>query len=147
MTFRKSQFRGRRTTSSSDAGLAPWFRGEDNVSPPWAALVSGCEEDLRREWDAVRDEILRDWITAHPGTRPRGWWLFDAPEPLRRRLGGIGSPEREEYAAGDIVGLGGTRAGVPLYWLDERRVESWGRGEAVDPQFPPIFESEATYLK
>ena len=29
--------------------------------------------------DALRGELLPSWIQSRPGTRPRGWWLFDAP--------------------------------------------------------------------
>ena len=42
---------------------------------------------MRTAWQALRDELLADWIAEHPGTRPAAWWLFDSPEP-RRRLNG-----------------------------------------------------------
>jgi hypothetical protein len=46
-------------------------------------------------WRQFREDILEDWIPEHPGTRPRCWWVFDAPrlsgnnalpEPRRRRI-------------------------------------------------------------
>src|SRR5262245_14339766 len=44
------------------------------------SLMRGNRRDL---WDENKEEILEDWIAAHPGTRPWGWWRFDAPEPRR----------------------------------------------------------------
>jgi hypothetical protein len=32
-------------------------------------------------WRAVGEGIVQDWIKDAPGTRPRCWWKFDAPEP------------------------------------------------------------------
>ena len=34
-------------------------------------------------WKEYGDEILRWWIKHQPGTRPRCWWRFSAPEPRR----------------------------------------------------------------
>lgn len=68
--------------------------------------------DLGKDWRDLRDELLAEWTVAHPGTRPFGWWRYDAPEPLgedeseaeyltrhsllgadeRRRLGAQASP-------------------------------------------------------
>lgn len=39
---------------------------------------------MSQAWEALRDAILPEWIRQHPGTRPRGWWLFDMPEGFRR---------------------------------------------------------------
>ena len=32
------------------------------------------EAERKRDWRAMRDELLADWIKAHPGTRPFAWW-------------------------------------------------------------------------
>jgi hypothetical protein len=43
-------------------------------------------------WKTARTTTVRDWIREHPGTRPRCWWAFDAPEPLRAVVAGTGAP-------------------------------------------------------
>src|SRR3972149_4365387 len=45
--------------------------------------------DRERDWEAIREEILADWIQERPGTRPHMWWAVDAPAP-RLRVGGVG---------------------------------------------------------
>src|SRR3954453_15475995 len=136
MTDRKSTYRPRRKGAAEmDPKTVAWFRGDDNARPPWSALLWGEEETHRREWAACRDEIMSDWSREHPGSRPRGWWRCEAPEP-RRRLGGVGT------AASDNLHLG-----IPEYWMDDDRVLSWVRGVALNPENPPIFESEAAYLE
>lgn len=102
-------------------GLNFWF---------WVYQEGGHEVT----WAQTRDALLVDWIAAHPGSRPWAWWQFDAREP-RRRLGGIG----ETYAEG-------LDHGVPVWWMSP----SLARGTrfvAVDPQNPPQFESQASYLE
>jgi hypothetical protein len=56
----------------------------------WPAEVSyfewfahECNDDETRcHWKANRDPILTNWIKTKPGTRPRCWWRFEAPERL-----------------------------------------------------------------
>lgn len=53
--------------------------GDDRSKP--------CDRDAMREaWEALRDELLQEWIAEKPGSRPWAWWTFDAPE-RRRRIG------------------------------------------------------------
>lgn len=40
-------------------------------------------EAIKAVWNNLRDVVLAKWIAINPGTRPWGWWRFDAPE--RRR--------------------------------------------------------------
>jgi hypothetical protein len=99
----------------------------------------------RRTWRAWEEEALA-WVAEHrPGTRPEPWWEFSAPkwddpykgeyfhgtrpEP-RKRLGGSGRPDWEVRGTVPRLPLG-----VPLLHLD------------VDPIDPPVYESQATYLK
>jgi hypothetical protein len=117
-------------------------------------------EALRARWQEVRDEVLGDWIGAHPGTRPFVWWRLEASEP-RRRLGGVGTPKHEVLAYYPEL-----RFGIPVSWVDAWEVEYYnGRardihgnrigteyteghftGRPIDPKDPPQYESEATYL-
>lgn len=34
-------------------------------------------EDLANVWDSLGDELLAEWITANPGTRPWAWWVCE----------------------------------------------------------------------
>jgi hypothetical protein len=98
--------------------------------------------ELAETWAAHRDGALADWIAESPGRRPQQWWEFDAPEP-RQRLGGIGTTQRE---AGLAIGLSYS-LGIPRGWISTADVARWGRGVAIDPDDPPTFESEASYLQ
>ena len=82
----------------------------------------GPEAEYRREaWELCREALMTE---ATPGTRPAGWWDYEAPEP-RRRLGGTGTP---------IPGRGLHR-GKPGAYFDDYSNED-----------PPRFESEEAYL-
>ena len=41
---------------------------------------------VREAWQALRDELLPQYIREHPGQRPFAWWAFDAPENGRRKM-------------------------------------------------------------
>src|SRR4030042_2264226 len=73
---------------------------------------TGEKETVRAAWENLRDELLPAWILDHAGSRPWGWWAYDAPrwgrkfgawfdgtlpEP-RKRLGGKGTPAYEALA-------------------------------------------------
>ena len=44
-------------------------------------------DSLAWGWLDLRADIMRRWVADQPGTRPWGWWKFDAPE-LRQRIDG-----------------------------------------------------------
>ena len=72
----------------------------------------------------MRDELLREWIATHPGTRPWGWWKHEAPD-ARRRV---------------------TEGGEPIvFCLSFGLPESvyWPRGKSAEPL---AYESQAAYL-
>lgn len=143
MTDRRSTYRPRRSrVNAIDARTVAWFRGASD-DPPWAALLPAEEDHLRRMWAACRDQVLADWVAQHPGSRPVGWWQCEAPEAMRRRLGGIGTPQFEPIDGSDRFAL---HRGIPRYWMDADRIRIYGRGTAVDPADPPVFESQAVYL-
>ena len=88
-------------------------------------------------WTRYGADVLRWWTQARPGSRPSLWWAHRAPE-LRRRLGGVGEPNSMR----DI------RFGIPTRWTRPIR-GSWK--SETEPTFdianPPLFESEAAYLR
>ena len=44
--------------------------------------------EITDAWEQLGAEIVEEWITTHPFTRPRMWWRIDAPEPGRLTNGG-----------------------------------------------------------
>jgi hypothetical protein len=41
----------------------------------------GVDEAAAREaWSIMRDELMAEWISAKPGTRPWAWWAYEATE-------------------------------------------------------------------
>ena len=83
--------------------------------------------DWHREpllWLDVADEAVEEWTRHYPGTRPRRWWLFSAPE-LRRITGPFTV----------INGAGRCQpTGIPY-------------GSPTDPTRLPKVESEAGFLE
>jgi len=139
-------------------------------------LFFHTDSELRNLWESHKEEFLPLFIAKHPGQRPGTWWLFDAPrwddpykeyyfhgtlpEP-RRHLGGIGTPNYEVLAS-----MPSFNKGIPDSWITKSDVDYYNgrakdihgkritttynegdfKGVAPDPNDPPIFESEATYL-
>jgi hypothetical protein len=119
-------------------------------------------ESLGRLWRLHRAETLPDFIRAQPGRRPAAWWAVEAPEKARRRLGGVGTPAHEVLASEPVFD-----SGIPAYWVTAWQVAYYTgrtrdvhgepigveyrgsrfRGQAIDPQDPPRYESQASYLK
>jgi hypothetical protein len=112
----------------------------------WWEIFAFTGEKETAAWEDLRDELLPAWVEERPGSRPWGWWKHDAPkakapeipawhlsemvEP-RKQLGGTGAPSWEKYPA--ILAY--YTRGIP---------DSW---EGIDPNDPPVVESEAAYLK
>jgi len=124
--------RPRRGRQRRQQQLAPeqiaWLHGEQD-SGAWLYLVG--TEGVRDFWREYADEIVAEHIVEYPGTRPRRWWQFDASRP-RRRVGGTGTPCHECLAYNPRL-----EYGVPADWINQ----------TIDPRDPPLYESEAAYLK
>jgi hypothetical protein len=91
----------------------------------------------RKLWQEHGEAVLAEWIRAHPGERPQAWWRCAAPEP-RLRLGGVGepAPTREMWC------------GIASYWWRLVRGDPRYRRElSFDTADPPLFESQAAYLR
>ncbi len=159
------------------------------IHPDMMALLSDRElnnafkyfvsdDERRAAWNEAREEILAEWITDAPGTRPSHWWRYDAPRlPLgtfpgcrhdgkvpepRRRLGGVGTSQNKVLNHVPTYSFG-----IPTCWVDQWQVDYYnGRakdihgepigteyeeghfaGVAIDPEDPPRYESQATYLR
>jgi hypothetical protein len=57
-------------------------------------------------WKEYGDEVIRWWIKGQPGTRPRCWWRFTAPEPRREVPVGPDAPPTVESEAAYLKRLG-----------------------------------------
>jgi len=103
--------------------------------------------ERKRDWRAVRKDLLTDFAAQHPGRRPFFWWMMDAPEPRRQRVGGKG----DLVPAYDLDT--NLRFGIfrKCSFVDARllaAVAPVGAGLVVyDPADPPRYESQAAYLK
>lgn len=94
----------------------------------WAYLTDGTppeDERQKRDWVALayfgsihvtpqvlirvgslwwenRDRILAEWIRERPGSRPRCWWRFDAPEKLRPKTPPWTTPDEQATLLADL---------------------------------------------
>ena len=150
-----------------------WLNGDDKAS---GFVQYAPEGELAELWAAHSERIVAEHVTIYPGTRPTRWWRYGAPRvPLgtfpgcyydgklpeqRRRLGGIGTPAFEVLAY-----VPAFRYGVPAVWVTPWQVRYYSgtavdihgapiggqlrefRGVAIDPNDPPMFESQPDYLK
>jgi hypothetical protein len=110
---------------------------------------------LARTWADYVASIVAECADEHPGTRPALWWQYDAPEP-RKRLGCVGTPAHEVLANLPHYSLG-----IPTGWVTPFQVAYYGGtardihgrlinprprgtfdGVAIDPDDPPVFDSE-----
>jgi hypothetical protein len=143
-------------------GLYLMPAGEDAEREVFTWKYFTRAEEKVRIFSLVREPILREWIRQRPGTRPQFWWLHDAPEKYRRRLGGVGDPAHEHLAYAESYDKG-----IPSIFVDEWSADYYNgrahdihgnqirtdyregdfRGKAIDPTNPPTFESEAAYLQ
>jgi hypothetical protein len=147
----------------------------DDRPPEGVAAFLVTENEIREAWERHGEFIIAAWARKHPGTRPSYWWEFSSPrQPVgtfpgryydgklpepRRRLGGVGTPKHEALAYVPHYSYG-----IPTSWINRWEVKLYGgrvqgndgkplfkksdfKGVAPDPDDPPVFESEAAYLK
>jgi hypothetical protein len=96
-TNRTRRAQPRRVDETSERTRAHLLEGHDLVilDPDARALD---DDELAEAWGHLRDELMSEHVAAHPGTRPYGWWAFDAPEPRRQLTAGPEPlPERGMY--------------------------------------------------
>ena len=104
-------------------------------------LVCREGQALRKKlWQEHGQAVMRWWARNFPGRRPDSWWEWAAPEP-RRRVGGTGEPVPGETWPHDF------HLGIPSDWHDDPEDCELFGGEPVDETDPPLFESQAAYLK
>jgi hypothetical protein len=131
-----------------------WAVARETVLAEWITARPGTRPSLWWLWDAPPwppDEIPPRWQGAKFSER------LKAP---RERLGGIGTPAHECLNYVPTFDYG-----IPVEWLDQQTVDryngrlgeapsmwtrDWVEGyfpyDALDPDDPPRYESQATYL-
>jgi hypothetical protein len=72
----------------------------------WPSIdPSPTGKTAKQLWAEYGQDIVKWWAGERPGTRPRCWWRYSAPEP-RRRIGGKGMPRREEFGSYQVPEAG-----------------------------------------
>ena len=113
----------------------------------WRLTHPHARAELKKIWDDVSAGILSAWREARPGSRPWGWWQFDAP-----RLKHIPPEHQGTFYVKDMIEhrkiLGGT---FVIAHEGYNYVPSYDHGipYLVDLRSSarPIVESQAAYLK
>ena len=151
-----------------------WLRGDDKAA---GFVKYAPDGELAALWASQSEWIVADHVANYPGTRPTRWYQYSAPRvPLgtypgawfdgklpepRQRLGGIGTPAFEVLAYKPRYSFG-----LPVDWVTPFQVKYYSgtavnirgepigslvptnfKGVAIDANDPPIFESQAAYLK
>lgn len=161
----KRHRRGRHLRFDCHPAVIAYLRDEepDEADTEGRSALAAVEffqepDDLREIWKKIRDEILADWVIEFPGTRPSAWWKWDAPEP-RQRIGGIGTVKSDFLAY-----VATFHCGIPTGWASQALLtKGWPIGnnagqivwaplsgvdaDPFDPNDPPLFEAQATYLQ
>ena len=129
----KRTHRSRHHRAPLDADLLGFLK--DNAQFAYFAT----DREIASGWAQIRDDLIARWAEERPGRRPRAWWRFDAKE-MRQRLGGKGDAILEALPSQEVY-----HVGIPIRWRQPGYVGP--AGTPVDPKDPPIFESEAEYLR
>lgn len=127
----------------------------DPVGDPNPVMTQWRHQQYHRNAEMARPAIakygkaaLADFIAENPGQRPAWWWRYEAPEPMRRRVGGVGTAWHE-CETGKRYANQQDGYGIPLVWVTLENLAWWGTppGPPVDPENPPLYEASAAYLR
>jgi hypothetical protein len=176
-TNQKRKLRRKTTIISLDKTIREFlFTGLEppKNTPAWELYSDDMFDpnNILEAWQEYKKSLLPLWIKKHPCSRPWAWWKYEAPsrdDPIygkltdpRQRIGGIGTPSHEVLCI-----VPHFKKGIPDIWVTEWMVDFYnGRkkdihskpigtnykegdfeGNAIDPNDPPAFESEAVYLE
>jgi hypothetical protein len=111
---------------------------------------SRSQGKLKKYWRQHKVDILPSWRFEHPGSRPWAWWLFDAPEALRHRLGGQGTADHQVFSKAEEIFFG-----VHVSYIQDDDLDAYKSVGEILPPFTqpfdhenaPQWESEASYLQ
>ncbi len=134
-----------RVRSFLQFGFDEWYLDPD-VAPaiPPEAGIPFAMDDLRDAWSAIGRELTAQWVETAPGSRPWGWWAFQARE-RRRCTNGVhpfDNPARQVRVR-EIAARPDTRAS----YSDDLHSLTFGvPAVLLSGDFEATFESEADYL-
>jgi hypothetical protein len=117
-------FRTRHRASVRELGLWDRFQLEHGPLMPRESLAR-----LEELWAIHGPQVTREWAEKRPGTRPWGWWTFEAPEPRQECNS---PPEGSNLEASD------RRRGGEVLIPNPNRAH---------PGLVPWLESELAYLE
>jgi hypothetical protein len=140
-----------------------WLKGDDKLKALWLEHGDDIVAEHVAEFPGTRPR--RWWEYDAPrsarGTYPGCCYDAELPEP-RKRLGGIGTPAYEVLCYKPSF-----QFGLPTSWISESDVDYYSgtmrhvvtghlvnpkppghifKGLAIDPNDPPLYESEARFL-
>jgi hypothetical protein len=129
-----------------------------------AIALAAHYDRLAAVWREVSEALLPEYVDRCPGKRPFAWWCCDSPRAVslpgrakdlgylrgqlpepRQRLGGIGTPAYEVLNIAPSLPFG-----LPSAFITTWQVHYYGGaavGDAIDPNDPPRYESQASYLR
>ena len=129
-----------------------WLFDLPKGKPTLRFFIRSKSKEIEKLWRDNRTDVLSWWVQNKPCTRPTAWWKYDSARQVisdfppdvwnfpavRQRLGGIGTPAYEVLNVVPSFCLG-----LPDNW------DSFGseRVIAIDPDNPPLYESQAAYLQ
>ena len=139
---------------------------DDEVRTAWGKVGERITADWIKRHPGTRPYGWWEFTGPREPIGTRIGWHNDGqlPEP-RKRLNGTGTPAHEVLAYGPSYCMG-----IPTMWVQQRevelyngrtrdihgnRIEKWKggyykegdfKGVAIDPDDPPVFESQAAYL-
>ena len=113
----------------------------------WPARCEPSDGQQREVWSVLRDEVLAEWIAENSGTRPYGWWCFDAPE-RRRRIDGKRHPFDNPAREADIDRVARKPNAQPGY-REQMHQLYFGKPQmlCIRDDFDAEYETEGAYLE
>lgn len=146
----------RRRSEWTNLHRAQLLHGRDHLGDAFGLEDRGTfdADSAREAWGELGDELVVEHICGHPGTRPWAWWMFDAPEAMRRVgtmrfRAGIGpkNPRRFDRNSREFV----AEADFPhderlAYWRARYQTADAGALERFDDAFA-VYETEREYLE
>ena len=144
----------RRRRAWTDLHRLQLLHGHDFMGDAFGNDEAFDVDSARLAWSELRDELIAEWIAESPGSRPFGFWMFDAPEPMRRTgtmkfKPGIGprSPRRFDRDSREFI----AEADFPRderipHWREHYQTADAAAIERFD-QAHAVYESEHEYLE
>lgn len=136
----KAVKRGPRMTHSARISLGAWAYLAGAAKPAstsdmewWVLTTQTGMDDMKATalWASVRQELMAWWTNTRPATRPHGWWMAEATEPLEQ-VGGKDVRYCFERGQDQWRTQRGLRVGIHWQSADQGSVSFEGMGTYLD---------------